>query len=375
LVLDRIELFLVVTNVYHFVADYGRQASLGAFILFWRDCIKTSGQSRVFPIIYMSLKLLEETQQVESLDLSPNAVLLQKKQPKKWSALLLGVLSAACFSISIVMAKYSLQKVSVPAVLLIESLASVVFLWGLLLARKEPIAYSRSLLKASFTGILEPGLSYSIGTMGLALTTASNASLLTSTEPLVTILLAAWLLRERLTLPILLTMGMTIAGMVLVSVPNLNEFGVSSLLGDGAVMVAICCAGLYAIASRRWVLRLDPLLLVTMQQTVALLFFVVVTLVMGGGRWDFAGLTPMAFLLIAVTGILGYAMSSWLQLRSLSLQTASMTALYLTLAPTFALIPAFLFLNERLSLVQGVGSCLTVGAIVMLTNLSENEVA
>jgi drug/metabolite transporter (DMT)-like permease len=317
----------------------------------------------------MSLELMEEVLQAD-------AGSSDRAHPQKFhkcSAAVLVMASSACFAVSLVTAKYTLEKVAVPTVLLIESLSSVIFLWSLLGIRKIPIGNFKSLFKASFTGILEPGLSYSIGTIGLALTTASNASLISSTEPLVTTLLAAWLLREKLTGPILATIAATTTGVILVCTPNFNHFGVSSLLGDSALMLAIFCAALYAIASRRWVSRINPLLLVTAQQSIALLFFIIITLLMSQGHLNFAGLTPTVFLLNCLSGILGYAMASWLQLEALSQQTASMTALYLTLTPIFSLIPAYCLLHERLSLQQFIGSLITIGAIVLLTNLTEDN--
>jgi len=47
--------------------------------------------------------------------------------------------------------------------------------------------------KTSLTGLLEPGLTYSIGFWGLSLTSAASASIISSTEPTFIVLLA-WLL-------------------------------------------------------------------------------------------------------------------------------------------------------------------------------------
>lgn len=284
------------------------------------------------------------------------------------------VLSAACFGISIVITKLIVETVDPILLLTIQSLASTLFLWSVVLLQKIPVPLKLSSLKAGAIGFLEPGLSCIFGILGLSLTTASNVALLDTIEPILTIALAYLILREPLSKSLLSWSGVACIGVGLIAIPDFAEMSQTALQGDGLIFLSLICAAFYAIATRRIVNDFHPVVLAALQQTFALLWFLfVLAIVSKDIAW--ASLNTQTILLAIVSGILGYAMAFWLYLMALKQQTASMTALYLTLIPVFGVMAAYFFLQERLLPIQALGGLLILFVVFKISKLPKLELS
>jgi drug/metabolite transporter (DMT)-like permease len=90
---------------------------------------------------------------------------------------------------------------SIPPVLLLllQLLASAIFLWTACLLLKKSLPKGKVLLFAIVLGILNPGISYTFSMMGLERISASVTSLLWATEPFLILGLAWLILREPVT--------------------------------------------------------------------------------------------------------------------------------------------------------------------------------
>lgn len=285
----------------------------------------------------------------------------------------LASLSAACFGLSIVITK-SILSISTsinPLVLLtLQSAFSVVFLWGLVLCCRLRVPTTIGALKVGATGLLEPGLSSIFGIFGLALTTASNAALINTIEPILTIALAAWLLRERINRSMFSLSAIACLGVGFVAFPDLFGEGQSSFVGDGLVVLAVFCAALYAVATRPLANQFHSLILAALQQTFALIWFFIVLIVVSHiTTIEWIGLSFSTVALAALSGILGYGVAFWLYLLALRRQTASVTSIYLTLIPVFSVMFAYLFLGERLAPIQGFGGALILFVVFGISKL------
>src|SRR5262245_58860288 len=103
------------------------------------------------------------------------------------------LLSAACWGVGTVMSKGTLIYFPPILLLIVQLMASCAVLWIAVLLSKTPVKWSWASIRHGWIGILEPGLAYVFGLFGLAQTSATSASLISATEPIMTILLA-WLL-------------------------------------------------------------------------------------------------------------------------------------------------------------------------------------
>jgi len=84
----------------------------------------------------------------------------------KLIAILAMVGSAACWGGATVMSRDLLAHFSAPGLLLVQLIASVLMLLLLALPHRPWRYLSPALRRASWTGLLEPGMTYSIGLWG-----------------------------------------------------------------------------------------------------------------------------------------------------------------------------------------------------------------
>jgi drug/metabolite transporter (DMT)-like permease len=277
--------------------------------------------------------------------------------------------SAACWGLSTVATKGQLGAVAPMPMLLIQLIASVAFLWTAVLVTRAPVRLDRAALRASLSGLLEPGLAHTFGTAGLALTTASSTTLIAAAEAPATDLLAWHFQRERVGPRTLLVAAVAGAGVGLVILPDLDGLGGGSLAGDGLVAVATLLAAVYVIVSRRLVAGMAPLPLVALQQTVGLLWSVLALLAaaaLGLVPLGLSGLGPRTIALAALTGVVQYAVAFWLWLVGLRHLPASRATLFLSLIPVFGVAAGALALGERLGPTQWIGAVLVLGAVQAL---------
>lgn len=279
--------------------------------------------------------------------------------------LLLAVGYSASWGVGVTLSKLGLRFFEPVDLLMLELSASVAFLVVALLAGQGLGGLRRVSLKHGVAGILEPGLAYLFGTLGLALTTAVSASLIGTSEVVVTILAAVIVLRERVS-PLRLTLAIVgTLGVVLIASSDGLALGTGGGLGDLLVFISVLCAVGYTLVSAPMVHKVGPLALVTSQQIVGILVLVPIWIVFSGGT-PFAALrqvrTAGPWLIAIVSGLSQYAISYYLYLLALRSMDVNRATLFLILIPVFAAISAVIILGETIGPLQAAG-----GVVVLAT--------
>ena len=286
------------------------------------------------------------------------------------------ILSAGCWGSATVMSKGILEYMPPLTLLVIQLTASITVLWVAVFVLRLKVRLDKQTRRASLSGLLEPGIAYTFGTAGLALTTASNATLIGSAEPLFIIMLAWLILRERIGTPVLGLTLLVTCGIVLVVLPDIRGGGAGSVLGDILVTLGTLFAALYVIATRKLVLTLDPLPLSALQQSIGLLWtlaIIVVVLTAGLATLGLNGVELQVLLIAAVSGVVQYALAFWFYLFALRRLPANVTAFYLALIPVFGVCAAYWFLGESLSPIQWVGAALIIIAVATVFRVSKRS--
>jgi drug/metabolite transporter (DMT)-like permease len=113
---------------------------------------------------------------------------------------------------------------------------------------------------------------------------------------------------------------------------------------------------------------LDPLLIVVLQQSVALAWALAIWPLEWARGGDFGPTTisPASWGWAALSGVLYYALAFWSYIIGLKQLPASMAGLFLNLIPIFGIAGAYLFLGERLTAVQWIGGTVILLAVVMV---------
>jgi len=279
--------------------------------------------------------------------------------------------SAACWGGATVLTKSALEAVP-PLTLLVAQLgASLAVLWVAVALSGAVPRLDRHNLRAASSGLLEPGFAYTVGVLGLSMTTASNAALLSSLEPLF-ILAFAWLLfGEHVSVRLMLLGGIATLGVSLVMgftpTTTLTGAGPGDWRGDLLIITGTAFAALYVIATGRLVGTVSPLVLTALQQSVGFAWAVFALAVALSAGWEAVKAVPwQGWGLAVLSGVIQYALAFWLYLKALQRLPARIAGFYLTLTPVFGVAAATLFLGEVMSDSQLIGSVLIVGVLWQL---------
>jgi drug/metabolite transporter (DMT)-like permease len=268
------------------------------------------------------------------------------------------VASAATWAGGLVLTKLALDVTGAApgSVLVVQLIASV---GALAAACAVSGAGLTGAWRHGWVGLLEPGIAYQFALAGLALTSAANASVLGSLEPVMVPLIAWALLRQRPRPRLLVVIAGATVGSVLVSFSADGSSG--SWVGDGLVVASVAAAALYVVVASKQVATVAPLPAALTQQVWALGFVIACQVVLAG---PLLSATPGQLVLIAAAGILNYALPFWLYLTALTRMPVARAATYLTLIPVFGVLGAVLLLGERLTWLDLVGGALVVGSLV-----------
>jgi drug/metabolite transporter (DMT)-like permease len=288
-------------------------------------------------------------------------------------SVLAATLSALCWGSATVMSKGALGQIPPIMLLAIQLTGSLVFLWTILLARGVRAGALRDALRIAWLGLLEPGLAFVLGLVGLAETQAGNATLIASSEAIMIAALSALLLRERLSLRFFVLSAVALTGLMLAIGINGVTFG--GLRGDGLIALGTLAAAFYIVLSSRVMRDRDPILVVACQQLVAgILALVILPIEMLRGHIVDLGALPISTWALALgSGIVQYALAFSFYLAAMRSMAPSVVGTFLYLTPVVGLAGAVTFLGEKFTGIQLTGAAITVGALVLLNWIGNSK--
>lgn len=298
---------------------------------------------------------------------------MSRSVPTAPPALLL-VLAAACWGVGTVVSKQALDEIAPVVLLLVQLTISVLFLFLISRSgRRRPAVRGHERLRAMSLGLLNPGLSYALALVGLSTIAASTSVLIWASEPALIVILALFVLHERLTPRLGVAIVMALFGVLLVVYAGgFSGSPIGVLLTLGAVLA---CA-VYTILARIWTVDSEALGVTLDQQVAALAFAIVLTLsvslIDGGqlsGPVELADVSTAAWAAAVLSGLMYYALAFWFYLSALRRVEASIAGSFLTLVPVFGVAAAML-VGERLDARQWLGAALVVGSVAVIARAS-----
>lgn len=286
------------------------------------------------------------------------------------------VVACALWGAATVVTKALLGSIAPVTLLVLQLAPSAAILWAAVLASRARLPTIPALPPLLLLGLLNPGLSYTLSLIGLAGTSASVATLLWASEPLMILGLAALVLREPVTPRLLAVMATGLFGVALVAEVG---GGFASVGGDPAsivlLLLAVLCCAVYTVFSRKLRESADPLATVALQQTAACTWAVGLLLAETpyGAPRDLLALEPWVIGCAALSGLMYYAAAYWLYITALRFVPAAVAGSYFNVIPVFGVLLAFVFLGERLSPVQWAGATTILASVVMLVRLTKRS--
>lgn len=272
------------------------------------------------------------------------------------------------FGANYVIAKFAFREVSPLGLVAIRAWGAALILGAALQFRRRSPAARRFTLREYGELFLYSLLAISINQAafleGLARSSATNASIILVTIPVLTLAFAVLLRRERPTVLGAVGIVAGLAGALLMIIPR-GGVTLSSTAATGNLLLLLCASSysLFLVLARRILGRHDALTVVTWMFVMAGVMLtplgysgmrdVVATGLSAAGWWS------VAFVTIGATA-LPYLLNSWALARAKS----SIVAVFVLLQPVVAAVMGRLFLGERLGANAAVAAVFIVGGVL-----------
>ena len=277
-------------------------------------------------------------------------------------------LAVLFWGLSFVATKIALESLTLfPLLSLRFIFAASVFL-ALMVWRGFPRFTRAEHLQIFLAALFQPGLYFLCETSGLQYTSASKASLIIATIPILVLALSIMFLKERLTAAIVGGMIVSVIGVALLIVGDAQFQWAfeGSMIGDLLILGAVLSMAIYTVTLKNVTKQRSPLDITGMLMCYGALFFTPPFLrELPHIQWNAVyGHSWLALACLALFATLGAFLSFNYALSKLS---ASRTAIFLNCVPVVTTFGAWGILDERLHPVQFLGGGLVLAA-VYLTN-------
>jgi probable blue pigment (indigoidine) exporter len=276
--------------------------------------------------------------------------------------------AAAAWGVATAISKRAVDEIPPLTLLPVQLAVSVALLLLVARQQRQQVRWSPQLRRLAALGVLNPGVSYALSLLGLVHLSASLSVLLWAVEPVLILLLAWWLLHERMTRRAALAMTCAVGGVLLVVAQG---GAAGSALGVALTLAGVGACAAYTVICRRLLADDAALPVVLVQQACALIFAVAVFAAAYLAGWSPAlgHVSGWAWMSAVVAGALYYAIAFWLYLTGLREVPASVAGIYLTLIPAFGITSGYLLLSEHLTARQWLGAGVVIAAVAALTLL------
>ncbi len=286
--------------------------------------------------------------------------------PRFVSRAALPVLAAAVVGVqvgaAIVASRYVIAQTAPASLALLRYAIGVACLVPVLAATKRVSIARADLLPICVLGILQFGVLIALLNAGLRVVTAGRGALLFATLPLLTLVFAAALGRERLTAWKLAGVVAALIGVAVVLGDKLGAGdSTAATWGTLAVIASAACGALCSVLYRPYLARYPALQV----SAVAMLASVAFLAVLAAGEGFFAGPPHFtaggwaAVVFIGVSSGVGY----WLWLWALAHASPTRVTIFLSLSPVTASVLGALLLAEPMRWSLGIGLVCVVAGI------------
>jgi drug/metabolite transporter (DMT)-like permease len=283
----------------------------------------------------------------------------------------MAISAAGLWGMTEVLSKYLLTQSSPMPIILIQLSSSFLVTCVVISIKYQYIELDRNMLLGWLLGVLHPGLSNSLGLVGLSHVGASVSSIIWSLEAITT-MFAAWvLLDENISARQFFFSVLSLVGVFVASGSFAwDVVDANSLYGVIALLLAVLSCGIFGALSRQIVEAhgIDGLVLIVGQQATGLFWICLMLPLSHGGIhfYELANLPVGMWLACLVIGIVKFPVATGLFLASLRSLSAGHASSFLVLTPIFGIAAAMILLGETVSIFQCSGVAIvlvSVGAV------------
>ncbi len=280
---------------------------------------------------------------------------------REWGAFLL---LAAAWGASFLWIKIVVQEIGPVTLVALRLLIAAAGLMIVMTVRRPRVPRERSeWLALAAVGLTNPALPFVLISWGEQFIESGVAAILNGATPLFTLLIAhAFLRDERISLPKVAGLLSGLVGVVLLVSRDLGaDVFASSLLGQLAVLAAAASYAVSSVVSRRYLVRVSPLV----QAFVAMTFADLLIWLAALGFESPVRLPrlPLSWLGLVWLGLLGTFLAYLLFFYLIQSVGATRTMMVTYLLPVIGVSLGVIFLRERLDWPLAAGTLLVVGGV------------
>ncbi|MDD2900310.1 MAG: DMT family transporter [Desulfuromonadaceae bacterium] len=283
----------------------------------------------------------------------------------RYKAALLLLTTTFFWGITFTVVKQSIERVDVYVFLAQRFILAFLFILPIGMYKGNKIN-RQTLIRGSVMGVLLFG-AYAFQTVALLYTTASNVGFLTGLNVIIVPILAAFILKYRVTLFVKVAVALSLVGLLLLCGKG------SWQLNRGDVLAALCaiCVSLHLICTGEYVRSCDFYWLTVVQLGVVALLSCAVAV--GRGK-EVLEWHPQLLVPLLVCSLIATVFAFLVQTSMQRFISHTNTALIFCTEPVFAAFYAWLMLDERMGVYGYAGAvCILSGMIISL--LPERNVA
>lgn len=275
---------------------------------------------------------------------------------------LLTIISASAFGLMAIFAKWAYAaNVNLLNLLRLRFLIAALVMWlAVLVLRRNPRVAPKQLLILAGLGAVGYGLLSMSFFTALKLIPVSLAAILLYTYPIIVTVLAAKIEKEAVTRYVILSLGISFAGLVLVVGVALQ--GVSPLGLFYGVMAAVIYS-VYIIVGNRLLKGIDPLIITTYVMTSAAVMYNAVGWATGTVTSD---ISPDGWLAVLGVALISTVLGLLTFFQAMKLLGPSKVSIISTIEPVVTSVAAFVFFGEVLTWMQIAGGLMILGAIILI---------
>ncbi|OIN37178.1 hypothetical protein AO411_2026310 [Salmonella enterica subsp. enterica serovar Sarajane] len=278
--------------------------------------------------------------------------------------IILAFLAALSWGAAIVMSKKGLEYLDAGGVFFWQIGSSVILAWFILLIKRKKIQLTRKGILAYSTGIFEPFLAYMLTLYGLHFVSAGIASVIFSLESVFILILSFFILSIKVNSPryFILFLTGSMFGSLMAALPDINNNKILHITGYLLIIAGVLSAAFYVVISSKLINSFDPVTLLTGQLTFSFILSSLFVVISDSS----IHLPPDSIAIILLSGILQYFLAFFFYLHSLRWLPIHIAGAMLYFIPLVALLLSYFFLDEKITIIQGIGSILTVFCIYMI---------
>ncbi len=273
--------------------------------------------------------------------------------------------AVVCWGFSFIATKVALRSLTPFCLVFVRFFMASLFFGFMLFGRPAPPISQETFRKLGLLALFQPGLYFLFETYGLKYSSATKASLLIATIPIVVLLLSALFFRERLRPINVFGIICSLAGVSLLVFGSSAPEPLSSLMaGDLLIAGAVLSAAVYIIFARHLGQTISPMQITGLQIIYGTLIFLPFFL-WDMSRVDWLNLEPAA--LFSIVWLTGFATIGAFSCYNFALSrlAAARASVFINLIPLVTAFGAWLLLDEQLTPLQMTGGGVVITAVYL----------